>query len=85
MAGKAQVQAKAKGTLLETPALPLQFPVTVQFLIDDGVTTSCWESEFSTALRNDAVQVKAKGPVIRGRRGGAGEALYCGYSAPNRA
>lgn len=60
--GKAQVQAKAKGVELGTPTLPLQFPLTVQFLVDDGLATSCWQSEFSAPIKNDAAIVKTKGP-----------------------
>ncbi len=61
-AGKAQVQAKAKGAELDPPSLPLQFPLTVQFLMDDGLTTSCWQSQFSVPIKNDSGLVKTKGP-----------------------
>jgi len=60
--GKAQVQAKARGSLLGPPSPPLQLPVTVQFLVDDGVTTGCWQSDFSVALKNEPGLLKAKGP-----------------------
>lgn len=60
--GKAQVQAKAKGAELNPPALPLAFPLTVQFLIEDGATTNCWQSQLTLPLRNDATVVKGKGP-----------------------
>lgn len=61
-AGKAQVHVKAKGENLDTPSLPLQFPLTMQFLIDDGVSTSCWQSTFSAPIKNDSTIVKTKGP-----------------------
>jgi hypothetical protein len=61
-AGKSQVQAKGKGSNLPTPALPLQFPVTVQMIIDDGAATGCWQTVFSTPTRNHLTLVKAKGP-----------------------
>lgn len=60
--GKAQVHAKAKGAELNPPSLPLQFPLTVQFLIDDGLSTSCWQSQFSAPIKNDSAVVKTKGP-----------------------
>jgi hypothetical protein len=44
------------------PALPLTTPATAQLLIDDGITTECWQTTFSTALKNDPTQFKAKGP-----------------------
>lgn len=62
-AGKAQVQTKAKGAALPTPALPLTLPVTVQLLIEDGLSTECWQTTYTgTPLKNDSAQFKAKGP-----------------------
>jgi hypothetical protein len=60
--GKAQVQLKAKGDLIPMPALPLTLNVTAQLLIDDGATTECWQTVYSSTLKNDAAQFKAKGP-----------------------
>lgn len=60
--GKAQIQVKGKGAELSQPGLPLEFPLTVQFQIDDGATTNCWQSTFSAPLKNDSSIVKAKGP-----------------------
>lgn len=60
--GKAQVQATAMGSQLDTPAPPLQFPLTMQFLMDDGVTTNCWQSTFTTPLRNEPGRLRTKGP-----------------------
>ena len=63
IAGKAQVQVQGKGVNVPMPTLQLTTPVTVQLLIDDGVTTECWQTTFSAApIANDAVQFKAKGP-----------------------
>jgi hypothetical protein len=59
---KAQVQVKAKGINVPLPALQLTLPVTVQLLIGDANGTNCWQSTFTTQVRNDAKQFKAKGP-----------------------
>jgi hypothetical protein len=59
---KSQVSVKAKGALIDMPALPLTTPVTVQLVITDGVTTSCWQTAFPTSLKNDTFQFRAKGP-----------------------
>ncbi len=60
--GKAQVQVKGKGTNLALPALPVTLPVTVQYIIDDGVSSTCWQTIYSQAAKNDASSFKAKGP-----------------------
>jgi hypothetical protein len=36
--------------------------VTVQLLIDDNVTTACWQATYTTATANAATKFKAKGP-----------------------
>lgn len=59
---KAQVQVKAKGIDVPLPVLPLTMPVTVQLLIGDGGATNCWQSTFTTPIRNDPQQLKVKGP-----------------------
>ncbi len=61
-AGKAQVQIRAKRDNLVAPAPPLMLNATVQLLIDDGVTTECWQTEFGSELANEAGKFKAKGP-----------------------
>jgi hypothetical protein len=60
--GKARVQVKGRGANLDTPALPLTLPVTVQLVIRDEVSTECWQTTFSLAGRNDASRFIAKGP-----------------------
>ena len=60
-AGKSQVQIQGKGGNLPSPTLPLAFPVTVELVIDDG-TSDCWQTEFTSPSKNDATQLKAKGP-----------------------
>ena len=60
--GSALVRLKAKGTNLIVPKLPLTGTVTVQFLVDDGTTTRCWQTIYSTPLRNKTTRYKAKGP-----------------------
>lgn len=59
--GSAKVQAKAGKLNLSAPSLPLSLPVTVQLLIDDGVTTQCWQSTFSNPpTANTAEKFRAK-------------------------
>jgi hypothetical protein len=59
--GKAQVQAKGKGSNLPTPALPLVLPVTVQLVIDGG-GTECWQTTYTTTQKSSETQFTAKGP-----------------------
>jgi hypothetical protein len=60
--GKSKVLAKGKGSNLPSPVLPLVLPVTVEMIADDGSATNCWQNTFTTAIKNDATQLKAKGP-----------------------
>lgn len=61
IAGKAQIQTKAKGDGLLLPTLPLTGPVVVQLLIDNGSTVECWQTSFTDPpLKNEATQFKAK-------------------------
>jgi hypothetical protein len=62
VAGRAKVQAAAKGVNLQTPALPLTLPVTAQLVIDDGVSSQCWQTTFTTATVNDVSRLSAVGP-----------------------
>ncbi len=61
-AGKAKLQVQGKGTNLALPTLGLTLPVTVQLIIDDGVSSACWQTEFATAQKNTPALFKAKGP-----------------------
>ena len=61
-ADKSVVQVKAKGMPIDMPTLPLTTPVIVQLVITDGLTTSCWQTTFTTATKSDTEQFKAKGP-----------------------
>lgn len=61
IAGKAKVLAKAAGTNLVLPSLPLVPPVVVQLLVDDGMTSQCWQTTFADPpTKNDAAKFKAK-------------------------
>ncbi len=60
--GNAQVLAKGRGIGLDPPTPPLEFPLTVQFLMDDGVTRNCWQSGFLAPIKNEAGLLKARGP-----------------------
>ena len=61
-AGKAKVQAKGKGAALALPALDLTLPVTIQLLVDDGLSTRCWQNTFTTFDEDTLEEFKAKGP-----------------------
>jgi hypothetical protein len=58
VAGKAKVTLKGRGPTLHTPALPItHLPVRVQLVNTAG---SCWESTYSTTLKNQTETFKAK-------------------------
>lgn len=61
IAGRSQVKVTGKKTYLDAPNPALTVPVTVQLLVNDG-TQRCWQTQFSTATKNDDQQFKAKGP-----------------------
>lgn len=61
-AGKAQVSLKAKGPSVLLPTLPLIGEVTVQLLIASGATMECFQTTYTTSLKNETTQYKAKGP-----------------------
>jgi hypothetical protein len=50
IAGKAQIQVKGKGDLLEDPTLPFVQPVTVQLFNTDG---ECWEATYSAPAQKN--------------------------------
>jgi len=60
--GQTKIALKAGGESLQPPALPLTLPATVQLLIDDGTTTSCWQTTYSTAKLNDPARFTGAGP-----------------------
>jgi hypothetical protein len=62
VAGRAKVQAAAKGANLQTPALPMTLPVTAQLVIVDGASSRCWQTTFTTATVNDVSRLSAVGP-----------------------
>ncbi len=61
-AGRAKIQATAKGAHLQTPALPLTLPVTAQLVIADGASSQCWQTTFTTATVDDMFSLIAVGP-----------------------
>jgi hypothetical protein len=61
-AGRAKVQATAKGVNFQTPALPLTLPVTAQLVIADDVSSQCWQTTFTTATVNAVSRLTAVGP-----------------------
>jgi hypothetical protein len=61
-AGKASISMQGKGVLLPTTALGLTMPVTVQLVIGNGATNTCWQTTYTAATRNTATQFGAKGP-----------------------
>jgi hypothetical protein len=60
--GRPRIQAKGKGASLAMPPLELTLPVTVQFVIDNGSSTECWQTIYTTAIANDPSRFTAKGP-----------------------
>jgi len=54
-----KVRARARGTNLLLPALPLTAPVRVQFVADHGGSPECWEAEFSSFRTNTDRKVLA--------------------------
>lgn len=58
-AGKAQIQVKGKGSLLDDPTIPLVQPITVQ--LNNTSSGLCWEATYSApATKNEAGQFKDK-------------------------
>ncbi len=60
--GTAKVQVTGKGAPLQTPALGLPLPVTVQLVIGDDVSTECWQTTYTAAIVNDPSRFSANGP-----------------------
>jgi len=60
--GKSLVLVRGKGVNLEAPAPPLEPQITVQLVIDDGSTSTCWQTVFTTTTKNDSARIQAKGP-----------------------
>ena len=56
---KSQMRITAKGFSVAPPAPPLSLPVRAQLQTVNG---SCWESEFSSAKKNDPGNFKAVAP-----------------------
>jgi len=57
-ARKAKIAVKGKGMHLDLPGLPLVTPATARLIRSDG--PQCWETTFTSTLRNDMGQFKAK-------------------------
>ena len=60
--GKAQVQVGGAGALLPLPALGFTLPVTIQWMVQDGGSTECWQTTFSDAATNTTSRFSAAGP-----------------------
>ncbi len=63
--GKSKIRITAKGNrgYFKAPApLVLTEPVVVQLLIDDGIATECFKTTFSSVIKKDLENYKAKGP-----------------------
>ena len=58
----ARILVNAKGASLSAPSLGIALPVTMQLLAADGGGTTCWETSFGEARRNDARSFAATGP-----------------------
>lgn len=59
--GELQMLVKGKGAALPLPTLGLTMPVHVQLVIDDVSGKTCWQSSFTSTLRNDAAIFRANG------------------------
>jgi hypothetical protein len=59
--GELQLLVKGKGGNLPLPPLGLRPPVRVQLLIEDLGATTCWDSSFTSAIRNDPTIFRANG------------------------
>jgi len=62
VAGRAQVAASGKGTAVAPPSPAFTLPVTVQFLVRNGSTVTCFATPFTAAKQNDAERFKASAP-----------------------
>jgi len=60
--GKAQVQVKAKSKAgnFASPTLPLSTNVVSQLVIDNGMTTTCFQATFTTPSKNDIASYGSK-------------------------
>lgn len=60
--GKAQVQVKGKSKVgnFETPTLPLSTNVVSQLVIDNGMTSTCFQSTFTAPSKNDVASYGSK-------------------------
>lgn len=59
--GEIALVVKEKGAGLAMPALGLVPPVRLQLVLGDAGGTTCWESSFPSAIKNDAALFKANG------------------------
>jgi hypothetical protein len=59
-AGELQLAVKAKGVHLPMTPLGLVTPVRLQLQVAGEGDTTCWESSFESASKNDATTFKAK-------------------------
>ena len=59
--GDVQLLVKGKGGNLRLPPLGLVMPVRMQLLIGDTTGTTCWDSSFTSAVRNDPTVFRANG------------------------
>ncbi len=60
--GRASVQIKGKGSLLGLQIGTYAVPVTAQLIADNGSTSQCWQTVFSTLSRNTLSATSGKGP-----------------------
>jgi hypothetical protein len=60
-AGELSLVVKGKGANLALPSLDLTPPVRLQLVVSDSAGSSCWESHFPSAQKNDAGMFRASG------------------------
>jgi hypothetical protein len=60
--GALQLAVDGRGANLPLPVFPFTVPVTVQLVVADDTGTTCWQSRFVAAQRNDAGSFRAVAP-----------------------
>jgi hypothetical protein len=58
--GKAKIKVKAKGPTVAPPRLPLAVSPEVTAQLHNLETGECWSATYTSAITNDAVELKAK-------------------------
>lgn len=60
--GVGRADLRGRGAELDLPVAPLVLPATVQLVISSGASVECWQSEYQTAVTNEAGRFVAHSP-----------------------